>query len=72
MAKKVTSDKVASTASKVLRDGRYSKDAKSTAGSALSQKEKDEKEKKAKSNLRQRVRYSHYLALFLISPNINI
>lgn len=41
MAKsKVTSPKVAKTASKVLRDGRTSKDSKSAAGSALSQKPK--------------------------------
>jgi len=38
MASKVTSKKVASTASKVLKDGRTSKDSKSTAGSALSQR----------------------------------
>lgn len=36
---KTTSKKIASTASKVLR-GNYSKPAKSTAGSALSQKHK--------------------------------
>lgn len=40
MAKKVTSKSVASKASKVLRDGRTSKDSKSCAGSALSQREK--------------------------------
>lgn len=34
---KQTSKKVASKASKVLRDGRYSKTSKSVAGSALSQ-----------------------------------
>lgn len=34
---KTTSDKVASSASKVLRDGRTSKDSKTAAGSALSQ-----------------------------------
>ena len=34
---KQTSRKVASTASKILRDGRYGKSAKSVAGSALSQ-----------------------------------
>lgn len=39
MAKKVTSPKVAKTASKILRDGRYS-DAAKSAGSALSQREK--------------------------------
>lgn len=39
MAKKVTSSKVASTASKILGDNRYGKAAKSVAGSALSQKE---------------------------------
>lgn len=37
-AEKVTSDKAASTASKVLRDGRTGKDSKMAAGSALSQK----------------------------------
>jgi hypothetical protein len=35
--KKVTSPKVASTASKILKDGRYSDSSKSVAGSALSQ-----------------------------------
>lgn len=35
--RKVTSTKVASKASGILRDGRYSKAAKSVAGSALSQ-----------------------------------
>ena len=40
MAKKVTSPKVAKTASKILRDGRDSDAAKSAAGSALSQREK--------------------------------
>ncbi len=39
MAKKVTSKDVASKASKILRDGRTSKDSKSCAGSALSQRE---------------------------------
>lgn len=34
---KQTSKKVATTASKILRDGRYGKVAKSVAGSALSQ-----------------------------------
>lgn len=34
---KQTSRKVASKASKILRDGRYSKTSKSVAGSALSQ-----------------------------------
>jgi hypothetical protein len=44
MAKaKSTSKKVASTASKVLRDGRYSDAAKSAAGSALSQKKASKK-----------------------------
>ncbi len=37
MNKKQTSKAVASKASKVLRDGRYSKTSKSVAGSALSQ-----------------------------------
>lgn len=40
MAKKVTSAKVASQASKVLQDGRSSARTKSIAGSALSQREK--------------------------------
>jgi len=43
IAKKVTSPKVASTASKVLRDGRTSTASKSVAGSALSQREKKKK-----------------------------
>ena len=34
---KQTSKKVASTASKILKDGRYGKAAKSVAGSALAQ-----------------------------------
>jgi len=40
MASKVTSKKVATKASKVLKDGRTSKDSKSVAGSALSQRPK--------------------------------
>lgn len=40
MAKKVTSKKAASSASKVLRDGRTGKASKTAAGSALSQREK--------------------------------
>ena len=43
MAKKVTSKRVAKIASKVLRDKRTSKKSKSTAGSALSQREKKKK-----------------------------
>lgn len=43
MAKKVTSPQVARTASKILRDNRYSDTAKSAAGSALSQREKSKK-----------------------------
>lgn len=43
MNKKQTSRKVASTASKVLRDGRTSKASKSCAGSALSQARKGKK-----------------------------
>lgn len=38
--KKQTSSKVASTASKILKDDRFSKDAKSVAASALSQTKK--------------------------------
>ena len=45
MAKKTTSAKVASTASKVLKDGRTSAASKSVAGSALSQREKSNKKK---------------------------
>jgi len=40
MAKKVTSKRVATKASNVLRDKRSSKTTKSIAGSALSQREK--------------------------------
>lgn len=43
MAKKVTSKAVASKASKILKDDRYSKVSKSVAGSALSQAEKKSK-----------------------------
>ena len=43
MAKKVTSKKVASKASSLLRDGRTSAKTKSVAGSALSQREKKRK-----------------------------
>lgn len=43
MAKKVTSKTVASKASKILKDGRYSSVSKSVAGSALSQTEKKSK-----------------------------
>lgn len=38
MTTRKTSSKVASTASKILRDGRTSKASKSVAGSALSQR----------------------------------
>ena len=38
MAERKTSNKAASAASRVLRDGRTSKDSKTAAGSALSQK----------------------------------
>jgi len=43
--KKVTSKKVAKKASKVLRDGRTSKNSKSAAGSALAQKKSSKKKK---------------------------
>lgn len=43
MAKKVTSKKIATKASKILKDGRYSDASKSVAGSALSQREKRNK-----------------------------
>lgn len=49
MAKKVTSTKAASAASKVLRDKRTSQTSKTAAGSALSQREKPKpKPKKSK------------------------
>jgi hypothetical protein len=38
MGNKVTSKKVATVASKILQDDRYSKTSKSVAGSALSQR----------------------------------
>lgn len=41
--KKQTSNKVASKASKILKDDRFSKDSKSVAGSALSQTKKKPK-----------------------------
>ncbi len=40
---KVTSPKVASTASKILTDGRYSANSKSVAGSALAQSKSKKK-----------------------------
>jgi hypothetical protein len=43
MAGKTTSSKAASSASKVLRDGRTGRDSKSAAGSALSQRESKKK-----------------------------
>ena len=43
MAKKATSKKAATAASKVLRDGRTGKASKTAAGSALSQREKRKK-----------------------------
>lgn len=43
MANKITSKDVASKASKVLRDGRTSKDSKACAASALSQRENKKK-----------------------------
>ena len=43
MAKKVTSPKIATQASKILKDGRYSDAPQSVAGSALSQREKKSK-----------------------------
>ncbi|WP_456095489.1 hypothetical protein [Peptostreptococcus sp.] len=42
---KQTSKKVASTASKILKDGRYSSSSKSVAGSALSQTKSSNKSK---------------------------
>ncbi|MEQ3077789.1 hypothetical protein AAAY20_18540 [Bacteroides thetaiotaomicron] len=46
MAKKVTGKIAASAASKVLRDGRTSAASKTAAGSALSQREKENKQPK--------------------------
>ena len=43
MAKKVTSSKVATQASKILKDGRYSDTSKSVAGSGVLQTEKKKK-----------------------------
>lgn len=48
MATKTTSKKVASTASKILRNGNYSAKSKSVAGSALSQRETSKTRKKSK------------------------
>lgn len=45
MAKKVTSKRAATAASKVLRDKRTSKTSKTAAGSALSQRERSGKKK---------------------------
>jgi hypothetical protein len=45
---KTTSDKVATTASKILRDDRFGEAAKTAAGSALSQKEKEKEKGKEK------------------------
>jgi hypothetical protein len=45
MAKRVTSKRAASSASKVLRDGRTSKASKSAAGSALAQRPSSKKKK---------------------------
>lgn len=44
--KKQTSKKVAKTASKILRDGRFSKKSKSVAGSALAQTKSKSRKKK--------------------------
>jgi hypothetical protein len=46
MAKKVTSKRVAKISSKILRDKRTSKNSKSAAASALSQREKFRKKRK--------------------------
>lgn len=46
MANKVTSDKVAKTASNILKDGRYGAASKSVAGSALSQSKPGKNPKK--------------------------
>ena len=46
MAKKATSKRAASAASKVLRDGRTGKASKTAAGSALSQREPKSRKKR--------------------------
>ena len=46
MARKVTSPRAARSASKVLRDGRTGRHSKTSAGSALSQREKSRGGKK--------------------------
>lgn len=43
MANKVTSPKVATKASEILKDGRYSAKSKTVAGSAMSQAQKKKK-----------------------------
>ena len=55
MAKKITSKDVASKASKVLRDGRTSKDSKACAASALSQRENKKKKQSAELRPRQTI-----------------
>lgn len=50
MAKKVTSKRVTSIASDILKDKRTSKKSKSTAGSALSQREKKRKNNQLQNN----------------------
>lgn len=51
--KKQTSKEVASKASKILKDDRYSETSKSVAGSALSQTKTTKSKKKKKSCSRQ-------------------
>lgn len=48
---KETSDKAAKSASKVLRDDRTGKDSKTSAGSALSQKESEGKKRQQKGEV---------------------
>lgn len=53
MAKKTTSKTIAKKASTILKDNRYSKTAKSVAGSALSQREKKKQEKSLGASLQK-------------------
>lgn len=54
MAAKKTSARVATTASEILRDERYGKAAKTTAGSALSQREPAKKSQAKKSQAKKK------------------
>jgi len=69
MAKKVTSKKVATKASKVLQDKRTSKNSKSAAGSALSQREKPKRKKDKQKHI---VAFFSYRFLTGQFGNLNI